>query len=201
MIEPGRLIVGYTSRSHLMLDLDNTSLTKSKELALELMAEWPKIGDCMIFKSSSGTHRITVKPQCEPNKIIHYNRDNYMLIFDNIISYNLCCKIIEILAGLEIVQPAYFEIRKFRGDITMRVSSKSYSDRLIGPPVAIGYITNPYSLKRDNMINNYSHYLHTMIKLEADDVIRQSILYRFLRFFRCLSLLKPRLQNIFTLII
>lgn len=174
-----------------MIDLDNSSLTKAVRLASTLILTWKHIGDCLILQSSGGTHRITTMPQCEPNKIIHYNRDNFMLIFDNIISYNLVCKIIEILAGLEIVQPAYFEIRKFRGDVTMRVSSKSYSDRLIGPPGKVGYVWNPYVKKGDGKIRDFEDYLEKVQNLEADDVLRESYLYRFFTTLWRLCTFKP----------
>lgn len=162
-----------------MIDLDNSCLSKAVLLSKMLIRDYPSIGDCLILKSSDGTHRITVKPQCEPNKIIHYNRDNYMLVFNNIITYDLVCHIIEILAHLDIVDQAYFEIRKFRGDITLRVSSKSYSDRFIPPPERVAYVYHDSTCRRFGMILEFEKYLDIMKRIEATPNKSLSPLFSF----------------------
>ena len=51
-INDKKLIIGYTTREHLILDLDNTSLIKVIDLACKLMYDYPEIGKCQIMQSS-----------------------------------------------------------------------------------------------------------------------------------------------------
>lgn len=158
-------IVGYTTRRHLLVDLDNCTLTKAKGIARLVMERWNKVGDCLILRSSEGSHRITMIATAEPGHVIEYNRDNYMLVFDGQIGYNLCCKILETLAGLDVLNEAFMEIRLFRGDLTLRVSPKEYGDRYVPIPEPVSFVVNPWTVQHDGLIDNFLEALEISKRL------------------------------------
>lgn len=98
-----RLICGYTTREHLILDLDTShSLAATIGLVRMIQHEFPDVGDCLICQSSW---------------------KGYHCIFDDKISWSRILQISSTLAGLQIVNRNYIKIRKFREDLTLRVSS------------------------------------------------------------------------------
>ena len=103
-----KLVVGYTTQDHLLVDLDNCSLSRAKYTCRMLQTEWPFLGDILVVRSS---------PQ------------HYHLICDDFVEWEKLVHIIEILADLCIVQRAYATVRTFRRDLTLRVSPKHGIDR------------------------------------------------------------------------
>lgn len=152
---PIKPVIGYTTRRHLLLDLDNTTLTKVEIIARAIMRQWPKVGDCLIMESSAKPLKLLViyKPLHHPEHKIVAN--NYHLIFDNQIGYNLCCKIINTLAGLGILNKDYEKIREFRGDMTLRISPVTLSDGEKPAPIPRTYLKNSACARRDGRILLY----------------------------------------------
>jgi len=116
------LIVGYTTRRHLLLDLDNTSLTKVCGVARAIMHSWPEVGSCLVVLSSERDLEIECKYSWDNKPWIRVKRDNYHLVFNNDIGYNKIATICETLGVLNVLEGSFIKMRKFRGDLTLRVS-------------------------------------------------------------------------------
>ena len=93
-------VLGYTTRRHLLLDLDNTTLSKVIKLARAIMTQWAKVGDCLICLTSRKTYVIKTDYYGDNTPFTKRRSDSYHLIFDNGIGYNLCVKVCEALAAL-----------------------------------------------------------------------------------------------------
>jgi len=117
-------VIGYTTRRHLLIDLDDTTKEKAMRITKMIQKEWPEVGSCLLMLSSTGKDRELIKYSNYQRPFHKRDRQNIHLVFDNLIGYNKCCKICQVLAELRIVNKAYTDIRKFRGDMTLRVSPK-----------------------------------------------------------------------------
>ena len=154
-----RLILGYTSREHLLIDFDNCSLIQVFKLTMMLISEYPEIGDCLIVKSSVSSKPYVLEHDDRGIPKIKWLKDNYHLIGDNNIGYNKCCKIIEVLANLGIINEEYVRIRKFRNDMTLRISSVIQTTNIKQSPNPIIHIHNNKSSRHDGLINEYLNLL------------------------------------------
>lgn len=159
------LIVGYTTRRHLLLDLDNTSLEKANRLANMIMDEWPEVGDCLVLRSSESPLRIEVKYSWNNQPWISVTRSSYHLVFDNVIGYNKACRICETLAELKILQRDYMRIRQFRGDMTLRVSEAALSTGVKPAPKPVEYLINTRQKWRDRRIDEYLSFRGAVLGL------------------------------------
>ena len=161
-LEPN-LIIGYTTRTHLLLDLDDTSYIKAHRLAAQIQATWPKVGDCLIVKSSPKLLDISVKYSWNNHPWMKRVSDNYHLVFDNNIGYNSCCRVCEVLAELNILNRDYVKIRTFRGDMTLRVGHQNMSTGTVKPaPEPKLVIYNYNCIQHDGMIIKYLAFLHAV---------------------------------------
>lgn len=157
--EPG-LIIGYTTRSHLLLDLDDTTHEKVRRLAYIIMRNWVKLGDCLIVESSDKDYRIETKYSYQHLPYHKVSRPSYHLIFDNKVGYDLCMRACETLAELGVLNRDYVKIRTFRGDMTLRVSHQNMSDGSVKPaPIPVTRIYQCKKVKRDGMIEVYLRFL------------------------------------------
>ena len=160
------LIVGYTTRQHLLLDLDDTSFNKARRLALMIMREWPEVGDCLIMSSSRKHLNVGLKYSWNNHPWMSRESSNFHLVFNNRIGYNKCCTICETLAELGALNKDYAKIRTFRGDMTLRVSPQNLSTGAVKPqPFTIGFIMNRATERRDGMIGVYSAFLDAVSRL------------------------------------
>jgi hypothetical protein len=128
------LIVGYTTRSHLLLDLDETSYYDVVRLARIIMRNYPDVGNCLVVESSTPSIRTYLKYDDKgvPHERLAYQ--NFHLVFDSPVGYDRCVAIIDTLVELNILAPEYKQIRMFRGDMTLRVSQKILHHRIIPAP-------------------------------------------------------------------
>lgn len=149
------LIIGYTTRSHLLLDLDSTTEIQAEIIIRLIMQSYPKIGDCLLIESSTPQTIMHKRKQNNQSVLGEHKRNNYHLVFDNRIGYNLCCKIITHLAHIDILNKDYAKIRQFRGDLTLRVSPSVMSTYIKPIPKPIKLIPNNYTNKHDGMIKKY----------------------------------------------
>jgi hypothetical protein len=130
----GKLICGYTAKNQLLIDLDNCSYYKAYCLARMIQREWPFVGDCLIVR-------------CAP--------DSHHLVFSSRISWSKISRILDVLCGLKILEKDYMKIRKFRRDLTLRISPKLTEDKNRGTPIPIAYLLNGKKNRGDNLILNY----------------------------------------------
>lgn len=135
------LIVGHTTRDHLLLDLDDSSLTKVCGLVKRVMESYPEVGDALILLSSPGkldiqTHYYDGLPR------FSVKRESYHVVFSGRIGYNKCCEICSALASVNILERSYIRCRYFRGDMTLRVSQSELSTGTKPVPVAVCGIKN-----------------------------------------------------------
>ena len=154
-LEPN-FIIGYTTRTHLLLDLDDTSLEKAQRLAGLIIREWPEVGDCLIVESSRKRLNVRVRYSWNNHPWMSRESPNYHLIFDNRVGYNKCCRICETLAELGVLNRDYAKIRTFRGDMTLRVSHQNLSTGAVKPPpFPVMLIHNMSAKWSDGMIDDY----------------------------------------------
>ena len=148
--------IGYTTRNHLCIDLDNASYYKVRSLVNLLMCSYPEIGDCIIMQSSTVNQieRWIYPVQQQPRKQV--KRDNYHVIFNNFLLYETCCRIIETLAFLGVLNEEYIRIREMRNDMTLRVSKTVCVEYTKPKPVFIEYIQNRKSNNRGQGIYLYN---------------------------------------------
>lgn len=158
------IIVGYTTRDHLCLDLDNSSTYKAVHLARLIIENWPIVGDCLLMLSSPGSGKMVLKGNGEGITTETIDRDNYHLIFGNIIGYDKTCDIIECLASCDVINEAYVRIRKMRNDMTLRVSPSILTDKIKPAPSMIAYIGNGKTEKNDGMIEVYLDFKDAVIQ-------------------------------------
>ena len=152
--------IGYTTKEHLCIDLDNTSFFKVRRLALMIMKDYPQIGNCLIVKSSYQKLRETwVYRVMEGMKKV-VKRHNYHLVFNNFIGYNKCCEIICNLADLGVINEQYTKIRQMRNDMTLRTSKTVCVGYVKQAPEIIELLPNIYNKKEDTGIKDYSELLY-----------------------------------------
>lgn len=144
--------IGYTTRSHLCIDLDDTTLSKVYGLIDLLLKNYPEIGNCLILESS--TRKLSIKwrimPGFDMSPIVR--RNSYHLIFNNLMSYSECCDIIIVLAELDILNHEYVRIREMRNDMTIRVSKTELTDGTKQKPKIVDCVQNKYCKKDGNGI-------------------------------------------------
>ena len=149
------LIIGYTTRRHLLLDLDNCSRDKACRLAVKIMDAWPEVGECLVVLSSPAPLTVELRYSWNNWPWIKTTRSNYHLVFDNQVGYNKCCRICECLAGLGVLNRDYVKLREFRGDMTLRVSSAPLSTGLKPRPQPVIWLTNRFTDHSDGYIQQY----------------------------------------------
>lgn len=176
--------IGYTTREHLCIDLDNTSYFKTSLLVDMIMQEYPEVGHAIILCSSTSTQKTRTKelrwstnqdlelredeninrwiypPNSLPVKRVQ--RDNYHVVFNNFIGYEKCCKIIETLALLSVISEAYIKIREMRNDMTLRVSQTVNMQYTKPKPKMLKYVINPYTTRQDEGIESYMHLYNSI---------------------------------------
>jgi len=153
-----KIIFGYSTNNHLILDLDNTTLEKSIGLSKLLINEFD-LRDCLILKSSGciKTHELMFG---DDESYMPYQTDgNYHLVFGKKTWYEHICYIIEMLADLGIVQKEYVRIREWRGDLTLRINADNSKDKYRPPPKLLFYVTNSKNTNSfSEGINDYLHF-------------------------------------------
>jgi len=156
VVKGGMLIVGYTTREHLLLDLDETSASRACKLADLIMESWPDVGDCLVVESSTPSQRDYLRYDSQGRPWLRWVYQNFHLVFDAPVGYDRCVAIIDTLVDLDILAPEYKQIRLFRGDMTLRTSAKWLHHRTIPPPKPILSISNN---KRHVEYGNIEKYL------------------------------------------
>ena len=154
----GALILGYTTRRHLILDLDNTGLDYAARMARLIMEEWPRVGDCLILESTTQPDQVRLAYNKWGRVLVIHDRPNYHLVFDNLIGYNTAGRICRVLAGLGVLEKDYDKIREFRGDMTLRVSEAVMMDTTKPVPREVLYVFGNYPPYRGQYIREYQNF-------------------------------------------
>lgn len=168
-------VLGYTTRRHLLLDLDNTSLSKVTKLARAIMDGWAKVGDCLICRSSHKDYFVRTEYYGDNRPFTKRRSDSYHLIFDNGIGYNLCVKICEALAALGALERDYVKIRKFRGDMTLRTSPTVLMADIKPPPAPVHMIYNDQTKREDGYIWQYLSFLRACRRFFGFDLDAEEV--------------------------
>jgi hypothetical protein len=153
------LIIGYTTREHLLLDLDETDIYKVARLAKQLIREYSEIGDILILGSSTPSKLNYTKFDKKGIPQWRFTYQNFHLVADNIISYDRSLEIIDCLVELDVLQPEYREIRLFRGDMTLRTSCKPLVNRTVPPPEPLYLINNHVCPYKNHKILDFFTFL------------------------------------------
>jgi hypothetical protein len=154
------LLIGYTTREHLLLDLDETSEGRAAALAQMIIESWPCVGDCLVVESSTPSQISYIKYDDKGIPHEKWVYQNYHLVFDSLIGYDVCLKIIDTLVDLDLLNPEYKQIRMFRGDMTLRVSAKWLHHRIIPSPIPVNAVTNTEIPFMAGGVARYLHMLH-----------------------------------------
>ena len=152
------LIVGYTTRRHLCLDLDNTTEAKALKVIDLIMTEYPEVGDCLLIVSSWKKELLELKHAIERYPYVRIKRPCFHLVFCAHIGYNKCVKIIEALAEVGILNQEYVKLRRWRGDMTLRVSPSILTSGVKEAPFPITYIRNKQYLGAGEGIHEYLNF-------------------------------------------
>ncbi len=155
--KPG-LIMGYTTRRHLILDLDNSGLPHVMGLVSQIMAAWPKVGDCLVLRTSKHQDQVRLAYNKWGRPLVIHDRPNHHLVFDNLIGYNTAAKICRCLAGLGVLEADYEKIREFRGDMTLRVSISVKYAGVSPVPREAAYCHNIRITHSDGYIREYRKF-------------------------------------------
>jgi hypothetical protein len=142
-------IIGYTTRQHLLLDLDNTNERKAIKLQGFIQRSWPEVGNALLVQTRADRSEVDVgyRHWPHPAPVILVYHGSYHLVFDNFIGYERCTDIIAALAELNALPAAYKDIRAFRGDMTLRISRKVGSDDVAEVPKPVCYLAYGFKLK------------------------------------------------------
>jgi len=154
----GGLILGYTTRRHLILDLDNTGLDYALRMVELIMDEWPRVGDCLVLESTTQPDQVRLAYNKWGRVLVIHDRPNHHLVFDNIIGYNTAGRICRVLAGLGVLEEDYDKIREFRGDMTLRVSEAVMMDLTKPVPRETAYCHNMRTTRSDGYIREYRKF-------------------------------------------
>lgn len=134
--------IGYTTKEHLCLDLDDSSYYHVAQLTKMIIKDKPFVGSALILQSSSGKiSERWIFPICDIQRK-YVNKHSFHVIFDGLIPYEESCKIIENLAYLDAINKEYVRIREMRNDMTIRVSKTECVLKTKPKPVIIGYVIN-----------------------------------------------------------
>ena len=149
------LIVGYTTREHLLLDLDNTTLHKVLGLVRLIIHSYPYVGNALIVLSSmqEKDYPIRISRHGIPRK--NFRKACFHVIFDNVIGYNRCVKIIQTMVNLNVLAHVFTRIRSFRGDMTIRISPLVFSDSIKEQPQPLIYMFNKHTDHRNYKVLDY----------------------------------------------
>jgi len=136
------MVWGYSTSRHLLLDLDNTTLSKAKKLVVLLRKEYPEIGSALICESSPPKSSEVFLQHCTGLHKSLQQRElgSYHVIFSGKLSWSRIMKIVKTLAELQILNKDYIRIRNFRGDLTLRVSEKVTSSGVKPRPKPVAFV-------------------------------------------------------------
>ena len=152
--KPG-LVLGYTTRRHLLLDLDDTGLPMAMRIARLIQEEWPEVGDCLVLQSSWAPLKVELRYSWNNWPWVKVTRPSHHLVFDGLVGYNKCCHICEVLAGVRVLPKAFVEIRGFRGDMTLRISPAAMRDKERPAPVVVARVQAPRPVQRGGYIEEF----------------------------------------------
>lgn len=115
-----RLIVGYSTNNHLLLDFDRAKcFLRANLLTKMVQRDYPFVGHALMVQSSIG---------------------KYHVVFDDIISWSKITHVTQTLACLGVLNRDYMKIRKFREDLTLRISSVDRGFKQSLAPVPVGFV-------------------------------------------------------------
>lgn len=169
--------MGYSTRLHLLLDLDNTTVSKSILLTKDIIRLYPYVGKALILQSS--TRSLLETWLYIPERTIRKVRkqDCYHVVFDNKIGYNTCDRILRELTGLQVFSKIADKLRGLRRCMTLRISPKIKRDGIDPCPMPLILLDNIYTSKVDSMIEVYLQYLRMAYQYFQDSQLEIQHLY------------------------
>jgi len=133
-------ISGYTTKQHLLLDIDEQPLSRVVKLADMLQKEYPQLGDYIILKSSI---------------------ESYHIVYGSFVPWKLIINIIDMLWQLGIIEKEVRDVREFRGDLTLRISPRTLTTgEQPTPEIVHTSIQDPLSEER---VKGIRHYLMQLV--------------------------------------
>lgn len=112
------VVVGYSTNRHLLVDIDRSDLRRADWLAKHIQQTFPT-GDCLLMQSHEHDDTHTYLSGLVP---VHLRPGNYHLVYDAWLPWEKIMEICEYLEALGLVEKDYAEVRRWRGDLTLRIS-------------------------------------------------------------------------------
>jgi hypothetical protein len=133
------VVVGYSTSQHLLLDLDRIGFYRAQAIAHMVYINYPHVGAYLV---------------------VHSSGNNFHVVYDALIGWRKITKIVSTLAGLHILNRDYMRIRKFRGDLTLRVNGHLTTAGPKFPPTPyLLYMPANYNIKKGGGILRYLNVL------------------------------------------
>jgi len=164
-----RLIVGYTTTEHLLLDLDDTSIDDVIGLVRLLVQSYPEIGSCLIIQSSTRKTDSSMRINRHGIPTQKFKGNSYHIVANNKITYARAVQIFSTLVELNILDTAHKRIRGFRGDMTLRVSPMVCTNQIKPIPIDVAYVMNLKHDNGDNMIDVYRRFRRSVFRFFSLD--------------------------------
>lgn len=162
------IVVGYSTRLHLLLDLDKTTLPKVERLLRLIMRSYPEIGNALIVISSVHKNTTQLRYSKAGRPYTHKEANCYHLVFENKIGYNACDRILRTLRILGLFTKVADKLRGLRRCMTLRISPKVKREGVIPCPLPIAYVINPHTTRNDGMVEKYIAVLKVAYAYFAD---------------------------------
>ena len=142
---PDYIVSGYSSRHHLLLDLDNTTPYKAIKLTEWILSKWKDLHACLLMISSTQDDIGIFYMVRDGNVLPHVSvrRWNIHAIFDGWQSTKQVRRRMTTLSDIGVISKVYHDISKFRNSMTLRISSKLAEDRYRPVPAYLTYLGNP----------------------------------------------------------
>ena len=153
-----KMVFGYTTRRHLLLDLDSKTFKQAVFIAKSITDTYD-LGDCLILLSSQKKEEFGIRYVQNEVQVYHIRPHSWHLVFDKFKSWNYLQKVVYDLADLGIVEESFKEVREWRGDLTLRISPKLPKVSYMPIPVAYIYADDDYTMRGYYGIMTYAMHL------------------------------------------
>jgi len=142
-----------------MIDVDVTTPYKALGLAKLLMEHYPEVGNCLIMRTHEDRHVLDQVPRYHTFRGLVFWRSNFHLIFGGMIGRDNVFAILDMLAGLDVLDQTFIDIRRDRGDMTLRINAMRFLDRARPAPEFYQFLLNVRYPFGGDGIERYLHYL------------------------------------------
>jgi hypothetical protein len=190
------MIFGYTTRRHLLLDLDNKSLKQAIFITKSVTNTYD-LGDALILISSQKEEDFGIRYIQNEVQLYHIRPYSFHVVFDKYKDWQYLQKVISTLAELGVVEESFNEVRTWRGDLTLRISPKLPKVPFSPVPVYYVYSSDNYHGRGNyGIMDYYMTLINYVDKFDNEDKKPVHIQYfRLLEFLKVKGLIDKKLKS------